>query len=105
MKWLLALAVVLVVLYFRRDRRTPQERLRAAYLEGDREYLEANLPMPSDADFNAERWAWSFAEQNEDRLEDDLEPLDDDVEFRKAWFQARVDAYRKANPDLPWRSF
>lgn len=52
MKWRLAVAALLVLLYLRRARRTQEQRLRAAYLEGDRENLDEHLPGPKD--FNAE---------------------------------------------------
>jgi hypothetical protein len=104
-KWLLALAAVVVALYLRRDRRTAAQRLRDAYLQGDRAYLREHLPTPSEAEFDAESWGWNFSEENADRAEVGLDPLDQEAEFAKTWFQARVEAYRKANPDLPWRKF
>lgn len=105
MKWLLALAVVAIALYLRRDRRTPAQRLRDAYLQGDRAYLREHLPIPSEGEFDAESWGWNFSEENADREEDGLGLLDRDAEFEKARFRARIEAYRKANPDLPWRGF
>lgn len=105
MKWIVALLLAVLVVWIRRDRRTPEQRLRDAYLGGDKKYLRENLPPPTDDEFNAERWGESFAEMNLDRQEDGLELLDYDSEFEKAWFHAQIEAYRNANRDLPWRSW